>query len=102
MKPNRFLGAILFSTVLLFASCEKDSTNVDADDNIVSAQRTESIGEGMLETDLLKAVRRATARFHSTTLALAAGYVRDNHCVAIPGVGGMGYHWVNMNLVDPV
>ena len=101
MKLNPFLCTFLFATLLLFVSCEKDTGNEDAD-SISSAPRTESIGEGMLETDLLKAVRRATARFHSTTLAMAAGYQRDNHCVSVPGLGGMGYHWVNMQLVDPV
>jgi hypothetical protein len=53
--------------------------------------------------DLLKAVRQATARFNSTTQAIRAGYNPDfEHCAAHPVLGGMGYHWVNGNLVDPV
>jgi hypothetical protein len=52
--------------------------------------------------DLLKSVRTATARFNSTTQAIRAGYVPDDHCVAVPGLGGMGYHWANFDLVDPV
>jgi len=47
--------------------------------------------------DLLKSVRQATARFNSTTQAIRAGYLPTDHCVAMPGVGGMGYHWVNPN-----
>jgi hypothetical protein len=49
---------------------------------------------------LLKSVRQATSRFNSTTQAIKAGYVRDDHCVAHPILGGMGYHWVNPSLVD--
>ena len=46
---------------------------------------------------LLKAVRGATARYNSTAQALEAGYQPDTHCVP-----GMGYHWLNASLVDPV
>jgi hypothetical protein len=50
----------------------------------------------------LQAVRQATARFHSQTQALKAGYEPNDHCVAFPGLGGMGYHWLNPTLVDDV
>jgi hypothetical protein len=50
----------------------------------------------------LQAVRRATARFHSKRQALRAGYVRNDHCVSFPGLGGMGYHWLNPSLLDDV
>jgi hypothetical protein len=52
--------------------------------------------------DLLKAVRQATSRFNSTQQAIRSGYVPDDHCVAHPTLGGMGYHWANPALVDPV
>jgi hypothetical protein len=53
--------------------------------------------------DLLKAVRQETARFNSTTHAVRAGYAAETeHCVAHPQLGGMGYHWVNGALIDPV
>jgi hypothetical protein len=50
--------------------------------------------EGDLK-EWLQAVRQATARFHSTTQALKAGYLPNDHCV-----GGMGYHWLNPELRD--
>jgi hypothetical protein len=50
----------------------------------------------------LQAVRGATARFHSKAQALKAGYQRNDHCVSIPGLGGMGYHWLNPLLLDDV
>jgi hypothetical protein len=61
--------------------------------------------QGEAQEDLkewLQAVRQATARFHSKTQALRAGYEPNDHCVSVPGVGGMGYHWLNPSLVDDV
>jgi hypothetical protein len=52
--------------------------------------------------NLLKSVRAATARFSSTAQARKAGYLPDPTCVAVPSLGGMGHHWVNPALVDPV
>jgi hypothetical protein len=54
------------------------------------------------EPTLLEAVRQATLSFQSTSEATAAGYVADHHCVAHPELGGMGFHWVNQDLIDPV
>lgn len=56
-------------------------------------------GQGDTE-EWLKTVKQATARFHSKTQAVKAGYVPDDHCVSVPGLGGMGYHWLNPLLVD--
>jgi hypothetical protein len=58
--------------------------------------------EGAPQEDWLKAVRQATARYHSQTQAEAAGYFDEFICVAIPGVGGMGYHWPNVPLRDAI
>jgi hypothetical protein len=49
----------------------------------------------------LKAVRVATARFHSPEQALRAGYHATPECVASP-LGGMGVHYENPALMaDP-
>jgi hypothetical protein len=51
-------------------------------------------------------VRRATAKFHDVDRAIAAGYsfrlpeLGGNTCIVQPGVGGMGVHMVNTNLLD--
>lgn len=37
----------------------------------------------------------ATQRFHDPSEAVAAGFIPTDDCVALPGVGGMGYHYVN-------
>jgi hypothetical protein len=48
-------------------------------------------------------VRWATAHFHRTTMAQAVGYDLVpglDHCFDNPGVGGMGYHYINLGLLD--
>jgi hypothetical protein len=57
---------------------------------------------GGADNALLHELQAAIARFHSTKQAENAGYVADPHCVEVPGLGGMGHHWVNEDLVDPV
>ena len=55
-------------------------------------------GKGQLAT-----VRAATASFHRPAAAQAEGYdlVPDlDHCFDNPGVGGMGYHYINVSLLD--
>jgi hypothetical protein len=69
-----------------------------------SANR-DSVGQRYAQGDLkewLQVVRRATARFHSKTQAVKAGYLPTDHCVFFPGLGGMGYHWLNPELRDEV
>jgi hypothetical protein len=51
-------------------------------------------------------IRDATKHFKDVNVAIAAGYVPTEDCVAAPGLGGMGYHYVNPVLaadakVDP-
>jgi hypothetical protein len=54
------------------------------------------------QSDLAK-IRRATAQFHRTETAQAAGYdLRPglDHCFDNPGVGGMGFHYINTDILD--
>ena len=45
-------------------------------------------------------VRQATAKFHDVGKAEHAGYQRLLNCFDLPGTGGMGQHYVNLNLLD--
>ena len=57
---------------------------------------------GDLEAELAQ-VRAATARFHNVNAALAAGHhlvPGIDYCWEEPGVGGMGYHYVNTSELD--
>jgi hypothetical protein len=54
------------------------------------------------KADTLTTVRTLTARFHSLEQAKKAGYVPFYVCAEQPGVGTMGQHYVNFDLVgDP-
>ncbi|HUF97772.1 MAG TPA: hypothetical protein VMM60_06545 [Ilumatobacter sp.] len=62
------------------------------DDGLTGAQRT--------------VIRDATKRFRDVDTAIAAGYIPTDTCAELPGVGGMGFHFVNPALagdakVDP-
>lgn len=100
MRRNLNLTAVLLVTAFA-AGCAQDApTAVDASDSaLFSNGKSDQTRTGMDQQ--LAAVRAATARFHSTTQALKAGYQPNTHCVAVPGLGGMGYHWVNPSLIDP-
>ena len=111
MKMNPFFQTIFLPTLLLLlsTSCKKDIRNETTKENLLSITQNELATRSALSgaattavSQLLMSVRRATARFHSTAQALNAGYEPDDHCVSAPGLGGMGYHWVNPSLVDPV
>ena len=52
--------------------------------------------------DILATVHSLNAKFHSVTQARKAGYVPFYVCAEQPGVGTMGQHYVNFDLVgDP-
>src|SRR5262245_31044842 len=102
MKLNSFIGTLLLPSLLLLAtSCKKEVRT--AEENISSKSQNTSVesveassafgATAKVQSDLLKAIKQATSRFHSTTQAVKSGYEPDEHCVSAPGLGGMGYHW---------
>jgi hypothetical protein len=50
----------------------------------------------------LSEVRAATAKYHDINKAIADGYGPFYVCTDKTGVGAMGQHYVNGNLVDPI
>jgi len=100
MRTRTFLNQLGTAAMVavLTAGCDSPAA-VQPEDG---AAFNRSVHSRTAQDELLEAVRQATARFHSTTQALKAGYQADTHCVEVPGLGGMGYHWPNFALVDPV
>ena len=94
--PVRF-AAVAALVSLAFSACDAPVTPTED-----SSEAKRAVGPGTSQQDLLKALRQETARFHSVTQALKAGYESTPDCVAVPGLGGMGFHWVNAALVDPL
>jgi hypothetical protein len=108
MKMNFTPGKILFATLLMItsASCTKENDAISTfntaskSTNAVHANVKTSLAIKGNPADLVKAVHSANAKYNSSSLAIMAGYQPDDHCVSVPGLGGMGYHWVNPSLVD--
>jgi hypothetical protein len=107
MKMNLFFRTFFLSalSLLLATSCKKETAKenpLSTTENELATQANNSAASGTATSELLLSVLRATAKFHSTAQAIKAGYEPDDHCVSVPGLGGMGFHWVNPSLVDPV
>lgn len=116
MKQIFFVRHLLWAALMLtsITGCEKQiETVTPAENQSVNNAQNRAPGENeslllRIETaqhtnaHLLQTLKGATSRFNSTTQAINAGYVPNNHCVSVPGLGGMGYHWVNGSLIDPV
>jgi hypothetical protein len=49
---------------------------------------------------MLADLRAATAKYHDVTVAEAAGYLPISPCVSYPGLGAMGFHYGNFDIVD--
>ena len=64
---------------------------------LVALASSVSPAKGQSELEALKA---ATAQFQSVDAAMAAGYKPFMDCFDNPGVGGMGYHYLNGDLLD--
>jgi hypothetical protein len=68
---------------------------------LVTAAGAKSIKQP--DKSALARVRRATAGFKQPSGAMAAGYGLEpglDACFDNPGVGGMGYHYINTDLLD--
>ena len=61
-------------------------------------------GGPISDGDELARLRAATARFHQIDAAQAAGYELVpglDHCFDNPGVGAMGFHYIDADRLDP-
>ncbi len=105
---NLTSGKFLFAALLLIAStsCNKETGNEIAEakslqmENLTSTDQAGQKTSEDIEAKLIKSVHSANAKYNSSSLAIMDGYQPDDHCVSVPGLGGMGYHWANPALVD--
>ena len=105
MKMNPFFRTFFLPmlSLAIFASCKKEARNQPTEENLSEIPTASVSGQARnAEAALLQSVRNVTAKFHSTAQAIAAGYIPEEHCVSVPGLGGMGYHWANPSFIDPV
>ncbi len=104
MRHRIVLRVMLIAGALTgLSACSETPTKPNAVDHLTAHMNREVASvTSSAPNALIKSVRQATARFHSTTQATKAGYVGDANCVRHPSLGAMGYHWVNRSLIDPV
>lgn len=88
--------AVVGSVVL--AACQESTGTI----NHATMHQHDASAAVVASPGLLREVTRATVKYSSTRQALRAGYQEDPFCVEVPGLGGMGHHWVNGSLIDPV
>ena len=107
---SKFLwGIMLFSVaILLQVSCiPENSEGINPIDPSASLEKsTQEVPDNPLENlrmdpttnKMLANLRAATAKYHDLATAEAAGYSLPPGagCVSVPGLGGMGFHYVNM------
>lgn len=92
---KRFALIVLAAGVL--AACENNPAALAPDAGLAS-RGSGNLPAGELGKSI-KEIRAATARYHSVRQALADGYVSTHECVSVPGLGGMGVHFVNPALL---
>ena len=68
----------------------------------IRAMESRASGLSSETAALVKAVHASTARYHSKVQATKAGHELASPCVAAPGLGGMGFHWVKFLNVNEV
>lgn len=87
-RPNaRRIG--IFSSITLCAALLGGNLTAQAHDTNDAASTARLTGAQRT------VIREATWRFKDVDTAIAAGYMPTDTCAALPGVGGMGYHFVN-------
>jgi hypothetical protein len=98
------LRALLVPAVASVAACNTESSApVDHSTMHMGAVAAHTNATPSAPTrDLAKIIKAETARFSSQVQATKAGYAVASPCVAVPGLGGMGFHWVNQSIVDPI
>lgn len=94
----------LFLAVAALTACDGASGATDPVDHARLHRPSAAIGGGNSTgaAGLAQIVKAASSRYHTPVQATRAGYVEDSPCVAVPGLGTMGFHWVKHSLVDPV
>lgn len=92
------IPAVLLAATLV--GCETPAEVHDHDGPVFGTESAQARSGAAALPALAKRVRQETARYHSTVQAVKAGYAPTPDCVAVPGLGGMGFHWANFGLVD--
>ena len=100
-KVLRSVVSIVVAGTLVLVGCEKDGSAP----SLTSVGEPASLSKEANVAAQLAAVRGATAQYHRVAAAQAADYGLVpglDHCFNLPGVGGMGYHYISVSDLDTV
>ncbi len=89
-------GPLILTAALVGLGCGDPPSSLDADP-------AASVGPSLAAATTgasLAAIRQATARYQRIEAALADGYIPVSPCVAAPGLGGMGFHYLNPDYLN--
>jgi hypothetical protein len=104
MSLNRIFATMIGLAVIVAAAFIGNTAHRNSMTVAHAASEHQNIAERALRlSDQLAQVRAATAQFHSTDAAKAAGYVSVpdlDSCFNNPGVGGMGFHLIKTSSLD--
>ena len=103
MNPNRRIAASAAFAALAFGpllavSASSAGAHDGADHTPTSAAAPAKAGQ--LTGAQRQVIREATRDLLDPAAARAAGYRSSPECAELPGVGGMGQHWINPTLLD--
>jgi hypothetical protein len=85
---KHFIGSAFFSSLLAIAFLAANFTFAQAHDDAGECDSRDC-------RKALATARAATAGYHNINKALVGGFVPVSPCVAVPGLGAMGIHYVN-------
>ncbi|MBA4743705.1 MAG: hypothetical protein H2058_00475 [Muricauda sp.] len=100
MRTKQMTGQflmVMFGMGLFLSSCSEAGTDEFPELEMISAKAKTTTVE-----DQLKRVRRQSMRFHSFEQAVKAGYAEPFPFNPSPYVPQMGYHYINVGLMDGV
>jgi hypothetical protein len=97
LKSLLYPSLALLIMILIMAGCNKEDLQFEAKSDLQELKHGKAD-----QNKLLAQIKGATAKYHNFDAALADQYVLDLHCVEVPGLGGMGFHALRMDLIDGV
>ena len=101
MKKTNFLIGTIVLVSMVISSCQKDETLTQSREptsgNTVNGDGNKYLS-GVMQ--LVAQTRMATQQYQDPAAAIADGFVDIGDCASIPGVGGMGVHFIHFGRVD--
>ena len=95
MKLHR--AAIFVSMAFAISGCSQSPNAAVTGPSLLNASGAATAASAGADVNRsVAAVRAAVAPYHNLDKAIAAGYVQITDCLALPGVGGMGFHYAQL------